>query len=201
MRILTSLFLVFLLAPLLQGQSTWNPEKDEDGIKAYTRIKAGKDYFEYRTVFGVKGTLDQAQKMITDVDAFKKWMPKTIDSKIIERKSETVLFGYTKVSAPWPASNRDLVFKMEVKKSGDKLLKIVLTGAPDHHPQDEECVRLKDYSSEWRIHQVTGETMIIDYRVSFEPGGNYPKTILKNSLVDARIETSKKFITRMDNNN
>lgn len=193
--------LSFQFSPINYSQNTWTLEKEEEGVKAYTRIKKDKDFYEYRTVFGVNGTLKQAIKMITDIDAFSSWMPKTIDSKMLKKESENIFYGYTKISAPWPANNRDLVFKMEVKKNSDSKFCISLTGMPDYHPKDNECVRLMSYSSEWRILQLSPSTMIIDYRVSFEPGGNYPKTILKNSLVDARIETSKKFITRMDNNN
>lgn len=197
LNIIKSIFLLLLFAPGLCSQNKWDVEKTEDNIKAYSRLKEGKDYYEFRTVFNAKGTLDQAIKLISNVPHFKNWMPKTLESKLLKKLNKNEFYGYTIIDTPWPASKRDLVFKATIKTVGSKGCNIVIEGKPDFHPLDKDKVRLQEYNAEWRIVEIAEGVLLIDYRASFEPGSNYPNWMVKNTLIDARIETSKNFMKEL----
>mgnify|MGYP005823361925 CR=1 FL=1 len=180
------------------SQDQWEKETEKDGIKAYSRIKEGKDYYEFRTVFTTKSTIYKAKKLITDIDNLKTWLPSTLDSKLLEKVSDTEFYGYTVTDTPWPASNRDLVFKMTVKRHSSKSYTITLKGDPDYYPAQSDKVRVLEYIAVWKI-DLKGENLIeIDYTASFNPGSTYPNWLIKNSMVDARMETSLNFRKQLE---
>lgn len=179
-------------------QNNWVKETKEDGIQAYSRIKEGKEYYEFRTVFTTKTTVYKAKKLITDIDNLKNWLPSTLDSKLLEKVSDTEFYGYTVTDAPWPASNRDLVFKMTVKRHSSSSYTITLKGDSDYYPLQSDKVRVKEYLAVWKI-ELKGDNLIeIDYTASFDPGSTYPNWLIKNSMIEARIETSLNFRNQLE---
>lgn len=197
MKIIT-LLLSILFAFSIVAQNKWDKEDYTDGIQAYSRIKEGKDYYEFRTVFTTKSTIYKAKKLITDIANMKKWLPSTLDSKLLEKVSDTEFYGYTVSDAPWPASDRDLVFKMKVKRHSSKSYTITLKGEPDYYPVQSGKVRVLEYYAVWKIDLKEDNLIEIDYRASFNPGSTYPNWLIKNSMVEARIETSRNFRDQLE---
>ena len=195
----TSIILIFLAVTLSAvGQDVWEKEMNENGIQAYSRMKKGKDYYEFRTVFTTESTLYKAKKLITNIEGMKKWLPSTLESKLLKKVSDTEFYGYTVSDAPWPASDRDLVFKMTVKRHSSKSYTITLKGEPDYHPIQSDYVRVLEYVAVWKI-DVVGENLIeIDYTASFNPGSTYPNWLIKNSMIEARMETSLNFRKQLE---
>jgi hypothetical protein len=189
-------FLVVSISAIAQGD--WQKETNENGIQAYSRIKEGKDYYEFRTVFTTESTIYKAKKLITNIDGLKNWLPSTLESTLLEKVSDTEFYGYTVTDTPWPASNRDLVFKMTVKRHSSKSYTITLKGEPDYYPPQSDNVRVLEYLAIWKI-DLKGENLIeIDYTASFDPGSTYPNWLIKNSMVEARMETSLNFRKQLE---
>lgn len=187
--------LLFLL-PLFEvsAQNEWVEEESQNDIKAYSRLKEGKDYYEFRTVFEVKTDLKTAFNLISNISHFKNWLPSTLESKVLKTESDSVLYAYTVTEAPWPASNRDLVFKVVKRKTGAGSYSIIMEGKPDFHPEQEDKVRVLEYLAIWKIKQLKPNLIEVDYSASFNPGSTYPNWLIKNSLIEARIQTSLNFI-------
>lgn len=196
-----SITLLFSLVLSLSGfaQDEWEKETKKDGIQAYSRIKKGKDYYEFRTVFTTKSTIYKAKKLITNIDNMKNWLPSTLDSKLLEKVSDTEFYGYTVSDAPWPASNRDLVFKMTVNRHSSKSYTITLKGEPDYYPIQSGKVRVYEYIAVWKIDLKEESLIEIDYTASFNPGSSYPNWLIKNSMVEARMQTSINFRRELEN--
>lgn len=188
----------FVFAYSSFAQNDWVKESEENGIKAYSRLKEGKDYYEFRTVFTAKTTIYEAKKLITKIDNLKTWLPSTLESKLLDKVSDTEFYGYTVTDAPWPASNRDLVFKMTVKRHSSKSYTITLKGEPDYYPKQSDKVRVYEYLAVWKIDLKKDNLIEVDYTASFNPGSTYPNWLIKNSMVEARIETSLNFRKQLE---
>lgn len=197
MRVIILVF-SFLFILSINAQNEWKTEEIRDEIKAYSRIKKNTDYYEFRTVFTTKSTIYKSKMLITDISNFKNWMPSTLDSKVLEKISDTEYYGYTVTDAPWPASNRDLVFKMVVKRHSSKSYTITLQGEPEYYPIQSGKVRVYEYKSVWKIDLKDDKLIEVDYIASFNPGTSYPNWLIKNSMVDARIETSLNFRKQLE---
>ena len=189
-----SLIAFFLISFLpVYCQNDWEKETYENGIQAYSRIKEGKDYYEFRTVFTTKSTIYKAKKLISNIANLKNWLPSTLESKLLEKVSDTEFYGYTVSDAPWPASDRDLVFKMTIKRHSSKSYTITLKGEPDYYPLQSGKVRVQEYIAVWKIDLIDDNLIEIDYTASFDPGSSYPNWLIKNSMIEARMETSLNF--------
>jgi len=188
------LFLSLLFFPLTMfAQNTWTPEKEENSIKAFSRFKQGKDYYEYRTIFTVNEPIHKVAALIGDVSNFKNWMPNTVQSRILKIENDSTFYAYTETSAPWPASNRDAVFKASRRQKGNTIT-FLFEGKSNYIPEQKGKVRVKDYFAQWRLIQLGPNKTQIEYIGSFDPGKSYPNWMVKNSIIDARIESSKKLI-------
>jgi len=194
-----SLITLFLLTFSLgaSAQNNWKLEKTEGNIKAYSRLKEGKDYFEFRAVFRVSASLKEATDLVFDVAEFKNWMPNAIESRVLKKLNDSIFIAYTVTSAPKPTSNRDAVFKVTKRKTGEKSYSVIMQGKPDYYPQQSGRVRVKEYYAIWKIIEVSPNLLEIDYSASFDPGKNVPNWVVKNSLIDARIDISKKVIEKL----
>jgi hypothetical protein len=190
--IVTVLFTLGLTLTVF-SQGEWEKETYENDIQAYSRIKEGKDYYEFRTVFTTESTIYKAKKLITNIDNLKNWLPSTLDSKLLKKVSDTEFYGYTVTDTPWPASDRDLVFKMTVKRHSSKSYTITLKGEPDYYSLQPDKVRVYEYIAVWKIDLIGDNLIEVDYTASFNPGSSYPNWLIKNSMVEARMETSLNF--------
>lgn len=186
------LFILFI-SSTFYAQDNWVLEKRESDIKAYSRIKEGTDYYEFRTIFKVDASILDAKNLITDVANFKNWLPNTKASKLLKKVNDNVYYGYTVTETPWPLSDRDLVFKATVKKLGSKKYSITLEGTPDYIAEDKKKVRVQEYKAQWIIKEIEPNVIKVYYQASFNPGSSYPNWMIKNSMIDARIETSLNF--------
>lgn len=175
---------------LISSNGTWDFEKKVDGINAYSRIKQGTNYYEFRTTFTVKSDLNSVIKLITNVANFQNWLPNTKKSQVLNRVNATTLYGYTVTETTWPLSDRDLVFKMTQKKIGDNKYQIKLEGDEKYKPEQRGKVRVKDYHAVWELKK-TSTGVFIDYTASFDPDSSTPNWMIKNSMISARIEVCK----------
>jgi hypothetical protein len=191
-----SVFSIFSLN--IFAQNDWTFEKESNEIKAYSRMKEGKEYYEYRAKVVIYSTLEFVKKAIVDVDNFKKWMPNTVDSKILEKLNDSTYYGYTVTSAPWPASNRDGVFLGKIKRLNSSSYLITQTSAPSsYYPTQSGKVRINEYSGVWKIVDIGNGTVEIDYIGSFNPGSQYPNWVVKNSMIDGRLKTMEALIKEL----
>lgn len=181
-----------IIAPLVISQNEWVLEKTEDDIEVYTRIKKGTNYYEFRVIFYANSSMKHAVDLIMNVNNFKNWMPNTLESKVLKKVDENTLYGYTITAAPWPASSRDLVFKL-TKKSSNNGCSLLLVGKPDFYVTQSGKVRVQEYRAEWKLTELSPHRLKIDYNQSFNPGNAFPNWMVKNAFIDARMTTAKKF--------
>lgn len=186
-----------LFALSLSNQNSWEHEKFESGINAYSRIKEGKEFYEFRTTCTVVSSMDKVIQCVSEVNDFKNWLPNTIDSKILKRVDSSALYGYTVTSTQWPLSDRDLVFKMTRKKINENNHHIILHGQENYYPEQPDKVRVKDYYSIWKLKKVKAG-VFVDYISSFDPGSSAPYWALKNAMINARIAVCKALRNRLN---
>ncbi len=157
------------------AQSAWNLKKDHDGILIYSRSRQDSKFNELKAVFDLPGTFDQLSSILNDVSNYKTWVYCTVSSTLIERKSTTEIVYYSRISAPWPVSNRD--FYSDTRIWVDSLThKMHLSSRSiDNFPLSKDhFVRIPFLKAEWIITATSTTTLHVDYTLSWDPGGNIP---------------------------
>jgi hypothetical protein len=157
------------------AQSTWDLKKDQNGILIYSRSLKDSKFNEIRAVFDLSGTFDQLSSILNDVGNYKDWVYSTASSTLIERKSTTEMIYYSRVSAPWPVSNRDFYSDTRIWIDSATHLMHLSSRSVDNFPHSKDhFVRIPFLKAEWIITATSTTTLHVDYTLSWDPGGNIP---------------------------
>ncbi len=156
------------------AQSAWELKKDENGILIYSRSVKESKYKELRAVFDLPGTYEQLRFILNDVNNYKNWVYGTASSYIVERKSETEIIYYSRISAPWPVSNRDFYSNTRIWMDSANHQMRLSSRNIDSFPSTDHIVRIPFLRSEWVITAPSPGTMHVEYKLSWNPGGEIP---------------------------
>lgn len=167
-----ALFLAFTAHSF--AQSAWDLKKEENGILIYTRSAKDSKYKELKAVFDLPGTYDQLRYILNDVNNYKTWVYSTVSSHLVQRKSETEIVYYSRISAPWPVSNRDFYSDTRIWIDSVNHQMRLSSRSIDQFPLTEHIVRIAFLRSEWIITAPSPGTLHVVYTLSWDPGGDIP---------------------------
>lgn len=194
MRKLT-LFCVLLAAisATTFSQTAWNLEKDENGIKVYTRSIPGSDYKEYKAEATFKTSLNALVAVLDDVDNQIQWLYDCLESKRIKTLNDFEGYNYYIQRLPWPLKNRDIITKYKVAQNPDsKVVTIHTKGYKDFMPLTE-YVRVPKIEGYWQFVPLPNKEVKIIYQLHSEPGGSVPSSVANAFIVDMPFKTLGKL--------
>ena len=130
----------------------WKLKKEENDIKVFIR-KNEINNVEYLAETRINGNIDSILEIIMDYDNSHKWMYKLENSKILEKKYDSLFYVYFTMEMGWPLKKRDLVSDVKVEKNNDFIL-VSLTSSPKYIPLDNNYIRISDSKSVWKLSKV-----------------------------------------------
>ncbi|MBT8190005.1 MAG: hypothetical protein KJO29_06220 [Bacteroidia bacterium] len=180
---------VFLL-PLSYGQNDWKLVKDRSDIQVFVRKLDTQDFKEVKITGIVSATLPEVVASLEDVDYHKKWVLKTIDSKILEKKKENDFIYYLSTDMPFPVKDRDVV--ISYRRFQDEQTGVVHTesiGYADYIPEKYEFVRIPEFKSTYKLIPIKENEVKIEYYLKINPGGLLPPWLVNLAVTRGPIET------------
>jgi hypothetical protein len=156
------------------AQSAWELKKDQNGIRVYSRSVKESKYKELKAVFDMAGTYEQLRFILNDVTNYKTWVYSTVSSNLVERKSETEIIYYSRISAPWPVSNRDFYSDTRIWVDSANHQMRLSSRNIDKFPLTGHIVRIPFLKSEWVITAPSPGALHVEYTLSWNPGGDIP---------------------------
>ena len=183
MRLL--LFIVSIGLTIPVSASSWELEKNEGGIKVFTREIADSDVKEFKVNATMNASRLAIAKIVSHASDFMNWIPKVENSRVLEVVSPTKRIIYYEVGMPWPLDNRDCVMDFWVETDNDLGITYVkfkenLTAKPEV----DGIVRMKKSSGFWKLTTITENTTMVDYQFAGDPGGSLPAWLVNMFLVD-----------------
>jgi hypothetical protein len=181
--------LVFALALIsldVFSSENWMIDKEDDGIKIYTRSVEGSEFRAFKGVAQYDATLDEVLKVLSNVENYPQWFGHTEASKLLAQ-IENENYIYVETIFPWPYSNRDLVYKVVVKKISPEKTLITIQGNPDFIPVKKNINRMTQASGKILITSLGNKTEII-YEFHCEPG-NVPSWLANKLLPGYPLST------------
>lgn len=179
------------------ADTDWEPRKDEDGIRVYTRSVDGWDIEEFKviTVLNVKRYV--VYETLVDILSYTEWYPDIIESEILKKVSETEFYCYSKVDVPWPSTDRDGECLMKVAhNSADKTTIINMTTCEKYKPRQDGYVRMTKGKGFWKLTSKDDKT-VVHYQYLSDPGGSLPAWIINMFIVDNPFNTMKALKERV----
>ncbi|MFT5823870.1 MAG: hypothetical protein ACI8ZM_005135 [Crocinitomix sp.] len=184
------LFLAVILSSnCLAANGDWKLEKDESGIKIYTRTIDGEDIREFKALTTIGASRKTIAQIIANINDYASWYPDISEAAIIKKIGPGEYYVYNVLDLPWPATDRDGVSKMTIVKSeGTTIIKMhSVDGVKD---ENDDYVRITKSYGFWKLKTVGAKTSI-HFQYFASPGGSLPDWIINMFIVDNPFQTLK----------
>ncbi len=188
MKIKLYFFFLLFSFGFLQAQLKWSVNKDDNGIKVFSRFVAGSKFKEYKASTFIKAPIEAVISVLTDGDNLKKWNFKTTKSALLESLSDKEFVVYMYNDMPWPAKNRDHISRLTLEYLSDTLVKINIKSLPNRLPVVHGVVRVVHFSGFWLLEKSKGGTIVTQY-MHGDPGGLIPYFLVNSVIVDAPFDS------------
>lgn len=177
----------------------WQLASNQQGIQVYTQSVEGQDLKNFRAVMTVNAPMQQVVATLMNGDQMPEWFYNILESKPITVQA-TGHYRYLWIKAPWPASDRDAVVKVNLAQDPKTLqLSIFAAAAPNLLPIHPDRVRIPRMQSGWTVTPLGKSRTQIQLDGNADPGGRIP-VIVANIVVSmmpkismrqlkARVET------------
>ncbi|MDP5170152.1 MAG: START domain-containing protein [Bacteroidia bacterium] len=180
----TALFFALLFS--ITGD--WTLEKDESGIKVYTRAVPGQQLKAFRAVMEVAASPDQVLAILTDADKGEEWMDRISDGRLLRRIGDHSYISYSVIDFPWPLDDRDIVVKVDIAREGETII-CTHTNAPDAYPRQASIIRIPKYQGKWTLEKLSNGGCRVTNEGSSSPGGSVPDWLANSGVVDSPFNT------------
>ncbi|MEX1001362.1 MAG: START domain-containing protein [Crocinitomicaceae bacterium] len=180
--VLSSLFFLYVSS----ASGKWELEKDESGIKIYSRSHATSDFKEYKALTTFRASRNKVASLILNIDDYVNWFPDCLESYQIKKEGDEMIVYYL-IDSPWPISDRDAVMRLKIDHSNKETL-IHFEEVTAVKPKVKNVVRIPKSRGFWRLTDVGEKTSVV-YQNHADPGGEVPAWVTNLFIVDAPYET------------
>lgn len=173
------ILLNFQSALVAQQNQQWKQVTDDDGIQVYTIDVPNTDIVKAKAIAQIKAPLKKVQQELDDIDSRHEWVPFLKQSKLIIVKSNTARLEYSLFSAPWPASNRDFVYDLElVKETSHQLIYKMYSVKSELMPGTEKYIRGEIFESIYTLTKINENLTRVELSYHADPKGWLPNWIV-----------------------
>jgi hypothetical protein len=189
-----TLTLIWIIATFfsLQAQNSddWSLRKDKDGVKVY--YKQTSDVHEIKLATSLKIPLSGLIQLFSEVENYPKWGYKVMESRLLQRISDTEMYYYSRLDFPWPMSDRDLVMHTHlIQDPVSHRITAVSVAAPDYIPAVKDVERMRNAHTQWTLVPGKGGWVYVEYYIYSHPGGSIPDWMVNMAIDVAPRETIK----------
>ena len=187
--IIISILLVFPV--ILNSGGEWKLIIDKDGIALYARDVSGHAEAQFKGVCVVNRSLKEVGSVLSDIASYPKWFFKCIGAKKIpaENSSKLHFYLYVAIDTPWPFSDRDAVYKTEVKidySLGKVLIQSMALIEPII-PLKKQYVRITDSEHQWILERISTDSTRITFINRTNAAGPFANFISNPGVRDTMI--------------
>jgi len=195
-------FALSLLFSLPSYAAEWRLDKDQNGIKIYTRAVAGSKIRAFKAEVLLDTSLSRVLAVFDDVPEFKTWYHNVDKSVQLQHSNVSDRVHYQNLTMPFPVTERDFIVKSTVTGSENKIM-IRSVAVPNFCKkstlalcksinQSKNIMVLKSRGEHQFIPQKTGGVLVI-WQQHSEPAGKIPNWLVNKLLLDVPYNTLNKL--------
>ncbi len=175
--------------------SDWELLNNEEGITLYVRDVSGHSEAEYKGVCIIDRPIEVVGSVLSDIPSYPKWFFKCIESKKIpvENSSERNFFLYVAIETPWPFSDRDAVYKVEITIDyalGKVFIQSTALKEP-LVPLRRQYVRITDSEHQWILEKISADRTRITFINRTNAAGPFANYISNPGIRDTTFHSLK----------
>lgn len=175
----------FLFCPELSGDTDadWRLEIESDGVRVWTRDKAGSRYQEARGEIVVSAKAKHAFAVIVSAETCKEWVFSCVESYVVSRPVPEDGIVYMRTNPLWPIADRDVVFYAQTNvDAARQIYHAELTHKEGVLPAKSGVVRIDSMRGSWTVTPVDENSSKVVFWSHVEPGGYLPPSLVNFTL-------------------
>ena len=94
-----------------RAEAEWEEVSCRNGIRVLSREMPGSDIIAFRGDVTINADIGTVINVINDKQRRREWVDRLLESSTLAQDSSLESIEYTKISCPWPISDRDFVFR------------------------------------------------------------------------------------------
>jgi len=179
MRYLWVIAVLFLACFPAAATVDWEEVKNQDGIRVYTRETTDSPILMARGICVIEASAEAVLAVLDDNSSHPRWVPFLMESQRLKAFSRTERLEYNRFEAPWPASNRDFVYR--AKATPDKGNRVIVFSMKSEQsalkPEQEDTVRGTLLESTFTLTALSPTQTQVELRFHADPNGWIPNWI------------------------
>lgn len=181
--------LVFSIA---HAKDSWQLSKSEDGIQVYVKDAEGSATQSFKGIVTISGRMTALIAVLDDIQAYPQLLHACKSASLLEEVSNTESYNYIITKMPWPIKNRDTVVHSVLQQDKQtKQVEIKLNAEPTKIESKPSLVRINKMVGRWLFTLTEKDSVIVEYDLNVDPGGNIPKWLVNTISVDIPFNTLK----------
>lgn len=193
-RLLPTLAAALVAIPA--AASSWQLQRDEDGIRVWTRPVPGSAVARFRGETFVKAGTAAIKAVLTDVPRMPEWFPDCVEARTLSKEGDVEL-RYVVTGTPWPVDDRDAIYRIETIRPPSGIVRIEMGVRPDALPEQAERVRVQRADGGWTLTPEDGGTRVA-WELHLEPGGSVPTWLVNQRVVDTPFRALRELRARAE---
>ena len=160
----------------LYAAETWQRLGVDNGVQIDTREVASSPLPEFRGTAVVAADMYEVLAVLDDLRLHCEWQKRCVQAKELRRESAFERLFYSRVGAPWPLQDRDVVLRGRVSfvGAGAELLVTFEQVRDARWPAYGGVVRMPVVRGHYRLTRIDVEKTKVEFQVLADPGGMVP---------------------------
>lgn len=179
-----ALFILFHIFNAETAAADWQLDQSRNDIDIYTRSVEDSEFKEFKAVTTIASSVDSILAVISDLDAYPTWFYLCKEAKLLKQIDFSEKYIYQQTSLPWPAKDRDLVYRSTLnydKESGTILIQF--KAEPDMY-QETDSVRISKSDGTYLLKRLADNTVRVTWTLHSDPAGKLPAWITNTMTTD-----------------
>lgn len=159
--------------------ANWQLVKNKQDITVYTKAVAGSDILKVKTQIIINAEIKQIRAILDDAPHRKNWIPYLKSSSIAYSFSNTEKLEHSYFSAPWPASDRDFVYRLRlIHQDESKLIYHMKSEENFLLPVQDDMIRAELIESSYTLTALNEQKTQVELVFHADPKGWLPVWII-----------------------
>lgn len=174
--------------------TSWHLVKESAGIEVYTAQvpSSGRKYIKVSA--DLEGTLEGVKNLFRDIDRQSSWVYNTRRAYLVAQTDAGHLLYYNHTRLPWPASDRDVVIRMQLEEDPTRHnLVIIQEAVRSAIPAVKGIIRVTHLKGYWQFREQSKGELQVVYYLDVDPGGSIPAWVVNLFIAKGPYETFVKL--------
>ncbi len=173
---------------LAEKEIPWEKTLSKDEVIVYTRKVPASAFKEFLAEGIMKGSIEKFKALLSDPDRQPEWLPNCMETRLVGPKSPGDFTYHMKLRVPFPFENRDLVQRL-VFNEEPGYLEVAIINSTESVPEQDGLVRMPDIGGSWRVRDLGGGMIKVQFQYHADPGGKIPAWLVNTFVVKNPYKT------------